>query len=180
MDKGVFLCLPTIKGISLSTTHYVQTWGGWGFIRLHCCSLTCNKSGTGARWEWGIETSLLCKQIITWGKGLLFTTREGHLGSSACYIKTPTLLPSLYCCGSNPTPSPITTSESWLYREGYKMDNDPRSLRYKIYTSHLYKGSGPCWLNGWVFWAIVLRKRWKAEYGWEISWDGLLAEASTL
>ena len=35
---------------------------------------------------------------------MLFTTRESHLSSSACYIKTPTLLPSLYCCGSNLLP----------------------------------------------------------------------------
>ena len=158
MDRGMFLGLLAVEGIFFPATYYVHAQTRGGFIRLHCCNLTCGEFGIGVGWWWGVETSLLCEQIITWDKDSLFVIREGYLGSGACYTEALTLLPSLHYCVSNLTPSPITTSESWLHREGCEMGNDPRSLRYEIHASNLYKGPGPCRFSGWVCWVFVWRK----------------------
>ena len=161
----MFLYLPTIEGVSFSGTYYVQAWG----ICLHCCSFIHNELGTDTGWWEVVETNLLCEQITTWGRDSPFTIRESHLGSSTCYVEAPTLLPSSHCCGSNLTPSSITTLEGWLHREDCKMGNDPRSFWYQVYVSHFYKGSGPCRFGGWVCWGFLRRKLWKAKHGWKIS-----------
>ena len=131
MDRGMFLGLPAIEGISFSATYYVQTWGEGGAICLHCCSLTCGEFDTNMGWWWGAETSLLCEQIITWGKCSLFTIGEEHLGSSICYTEAPTLLPGSHYCGSNLTPSLITTSESWLHKENCNRTKMPLNPKLK-------------------------------------------------
>ena len=46
MNRGMFLGLPTIEGISFSATYHVQARGGGGSIYLHYYSLTCGESGT--------------------------------------------------------------------------------------------------------------------------------------
>ena len=60
------------------------------------------------------------------------------------------------------------------------MGNGPRSFRYYVHASHLYKGLGPCWFSGWVCQAFVWRKWWKVEHRWKIGWDDLLAGTSIL
>ena len=118
-------------------------------------------------------TSLLRKQVTSWSRGTVFTTREGHLGDSACYTKTSPLLPGTHCGCPDSVSAQVNTSERGLHREDCQMGHDSRSFWYQVYALYLCKSLGPRRPSSRVRW-ISWRSRCKAAWhGWKIGWPNL-------
>ena len=75
-------------------------------VAPHAVSLVLIQVNSGIQ-----RASLLCKQIITRGRCLLFATGEGHFSDGTCYMKAFPLFPGTHSYCTDPTSAQVHTSE---------------------------------------------------------------------
>ena len=75
-------------------------------VAPHAVSLVLIQVNSGIQ-----RASLLCEQIITRGRCLLFATGEGHFSGGTCYTKAFPLFPGTHSYCTDPTSAQVHASE---------------------------------------------------------------------